>query len=228
MTTHLNHPEDSREGFWDGDTGSLALTSRRALVQLIKGPLITYDKHPELWNAILSDTAALKSRLADIFLDLVVDEDSGIAFTRMVPAPEDLKIPQVLRTETLSHADTVVLLYLRSELALAPPGERVIIDVADIHEAASPYRSSFSRDESGFAKRINASVNRMKTFSLLSNTETEERLVISPVLRSLFDPETVSTIKAEYERFRPGADAPSDESDHEPDKTMSQTRKRSD
>lgn len=200
--TETHYPEES-EGLWEGDTGSLALTSRRALVQLLKGPLITYDKHPELWNAILSDTAALKSRLADVFLDLVIDEDSGIAFTRLVTAPDDLKIPQVLRTETLSHADTVVLLYLRSELALAPPGDRVIVDVADIHEAASPYRSVSSRDESGFAKRITASINRIKGFSLLSNTETEDRLVISPVLRSLFDPETVATIKAEYERFRP-------------------------
>lgn len=207
--TETPYTEDAQEknGLWEGDTGTLALTSRRALVQLLKGPLITHDKHPELWNAILSDTAALKSRLAEVFLDLVVDEDSGIAFTRMVKAPDDLKIPQVLRTETLSHADTVVLLYLRSELALAPPGDRVIVDVADIHEAASPYRSAFSRDESGFAKRITASINRIKGFSLLTPTETDTRLVVSPVLRSLFDPETVATIKAEYERFRP-EDAP--------------------
>lgn len=198
-----NHGVDDSGGLWEGDTGTLALASRRALVQLLKGPLITHDKHPELWNAILSDAVALRSRLADVFLDLVVDEDSGIAFTRMVKAPDDIKIPQVLRTETLSHADTVVLLYLRSELALAPPGDRVIVDVADIHEAASPYRSAFSRDESGFAKRITASINRLKGFSILTATETDTRLVVSPVLRSLFDPETVATIKAEYERFRP-------------------------
>lgn len=209
--TETQYTEES-DGLWEGDTGSLAITSRRALVQLLKGPLITHDKHPELWNAILSDSAALKSRLADVFLDLVIDEDSGIAFTRMVPAPDDLKIPQVLRTETLSHADTVVLLYLRSELALAPPGDRVIVDVADIHEAASPYRSVTSRDQSGFAKRITAAINRIKGFSLLSTTETEDRLVVSPVLRSLFDPETVATIKAEYERFRP-EDEPADDHD---------------
>lgn len=205
MTEPLDHDDRERpdDGLWDGDTGTLTLTSRRALVQLLKGPLITHDKHPELWNAILSDSTALRSRLADLFLDLVVDEDSGIAFTRMTTVPEDLKIPQVLRTETLSHADTVVLLYLRSELALAPPGERVIVDVAEIHSAAAPYASAFSRDESGFRKKITAAVNRMKKFSLLNNTETEDRLVISPVLRSLFDAETVATVKAEYERFRP-------------------------
>lgn len=201
-TDSEDHAIDNPEGLWEGDTGSLTVDSRRALVQLLKGPLINYNKQPELWNAILSDTAALKSRLADVFLDLVVDADSGIAFTRMVRAPENLKIPQVLRTETLSHADTVVLLYLRSELALAPPGDRVIVDVADIQEAASPYRSSISRDESGFTKRITASINRIKGFSLLTTTETDTRLVISPVLRSLFDSETVATIKTEYQRFR--------------------------
>lgn len=39
------------------------------------------------------------------------------------------------------------------------------------------------------AMRVNASVGRLKTVSLLTATETEDRLVISPVLRSLFDDE---------------------------------------
>lgn len=39
------------------------------------------------------------------------------------------------------------------------------------------------------AMRVNASVGRLKTVSLPTATETEDRLVISPVLRSLFDDE---------------------------------------
>lgn len=201
-TDNIDTPELNQDGLWPGDLGSLTFNSRRALVSMIKGPLITSEKHPELWNAVVSDTDALQRWLADIFLELIVDEDAGIAFTRMVKAPEEYQIPQVLRTESLSHTDTVILLHLRSELALAPPGERVIIGVDDIHEAADPYRSITNLDAAGYAKRIDASINRLKSFSLLTNTETETRLVVSPVLRRLFDPETVSSIKAEYEKFR--------------------------
>lgn len=190
------------EGLWPGDLGTLTFNSRRALVFLIKGPLITSEKHPELWNAVVSDSDALQRWLADIFLELIIDDDTGIAFTRMVKAPDEFQIPQVLRTESLSHTDTVILLHLRSELALAPPGERVIISVDDIHEAVDPYRSMANLDSAGYAKRVNASVKRLKSVSLLANTETEDRLVVSPVLRRLFDPETVSAIKTEYEKYR--------------------------
>lgn len=202
--------ESAPEGLWPGDLGTLTFNSRRALVSLIKGPLITSQKHPELWNAVVSDTDALQRWLADIFLELIVDDDAGIAFTRMVRAPEEYQIPQVLRTESLSHTDTVILLHLRSELALAPPGERVIIGVDDIHEAADPYRSVTNLDAAGYGKRIDASINRLKNFSLLATTETEDRLVVSPVLRRLFDPETVSAIKAEYQKFQVPAGDPGD------------------
>lgn len=198
----MTNAEQAADGLWPGDLGTLTFNSRRALVFLIKGPLITSQKQPELWNAVISDTDALQRWLADIFLELIVDDDAGIAFTRMVKAPEDYQIPQVLRTESLSHTDTVILLHLRSELALAPPGERVIIGIDDIHEAADPYRSATNLDAAGYGKRIDASINRLKSFSLLTTTETEDRLVVSPVLRRLFDPETVSAIKAEYKKFQ--------------------------
>lgn len=203
MTSDNNNtPDQNPDGLWPGDLGSLTFNSRRALVSLIKGPLITSEKHPDLWNAVVSDTDALQRWLADIFLELIVDDDAGIAFTRMVKASDEYQIPQVLRTESLSHTDTVILLHLRSELALAAPGERVILGIDDIHEAADPYRSITNLDAAGYAKRIDAAINRLKSFSLLNNTETESRLVVSPVLRRLFDPETVSSIKAEYEKFR--------------------------
>lgn len=58
--------ESAPEGLWPGDLGTLTFNSRRALVSLIKGPLITSQKHPELWNAVVSDTDALQRWLADI------------------------------------------------------------------------------------------------------------------------------------------------------------------
>lgn len=201
---------DSPDALWPGDTGSLSLASRRALVQLLKGPLITATKHPVIWAAVLSDESALRARLSEVFLDLVLDENAGIAFTRMVAAGEDLEIPQVLRTETLTHVDTLVLLHLRSQVTHALPGERVIVDADDLFTEILVYRSVTDTDEAAFRKRFSTSLTRLDTkFNLLSTTETAGRYEVSPALKHILDPDTVAAITAEYQRFATPAEGDS-------------------
>lgn len=191
-----DNPEAS--GLWPGDTGTLSFASRRALSRLLTGPLVQSQRQPEIWSAVISDEPALRSRLADVFLDLVVDHDAGIAFTRQVDTAGQIDVPAVLRTETLSHMDTVLLLHLRSELTVAQPGERVIVDRQDVAERVDVYRSVIDSDRARYARKFDASWNRLKSYSLLSDTETEGRAEISPVLRHLFDADVVAGIRDEY------------------------------
>jgi len=171
------------------------------LVQLLKGPLVRAHKEPVLWSAIISDEDKLRARLHEVFLELVVDEAEGFAFTRMVEE-ETLPIPQVLRTDKLKHIDTAILLNLRQELGLALPGERVIVDVEDLREGIGYVRAVDNRDEAGFNNRFNAAIKRIRNeYSLLSATETEGRYEVSPVLRQLFDAATVTAIRDEYARL---------------------------
>lgn len=193
---------------WEGDPGSLTLESRRALAMLLEGPLVVASKHSQIWNAVRSDEEALRSRLADVFLELVLDEDSGIAFTRQVREVWDeatrttVEAPRVLRTESLSHIDTLILLHLRTAVTLAPPGERVIIDVEEVRDEVLTYRSATNRDEAAFIKRFATAIGRIQNkYGLLSSTETPGRLVVSPALKHIFDAETIAGIKAEYDRF---------------------------
>ena len=104
MSATDNHRVDSAHEppLWESDKGSLTYNSRRALVQLLKGPLVRAHKEPVLWSAIISDEDNLRARLHEVFLELVVDEGEGFAFTRMVEE-ETLPIPQVLRTDKLKH-----------------------------------------------------------------------------------------------------------------------------
>ena len=203
MTTALNHRVDSEHEppLWNNDKGTLTYNSRRALVQLLKGPLIRAQKEPVLWSAIISDEENLRARLHELFLELVIDEAEGFAFTRMVEE-ETLAIPQVLRTDKLKHIDTAILLNLRQELGLALPGERVIVDVEDLREGIGYVRAVDNRDEAGFNNRFNAAIKRIRNeYSLLSATETEGRFEVSPVLRQLFDAATVTAIRDEYARL---------------------------
>ncbi len=190
------------EPLWSGDSGTLGLDSRRALVQLLKGPLMRKSRHPDLWNALITDTEALRSRLADVFLDLIVDEDAGIAFTRMASPDNDLKIPAVLRVDRLKHVDTLILLHLRNELGLSAPGERVIVDVDELRDQVRSYQRSDDLDDAAYARRFDAAIKRIRNaYNLLDETETAGRYEVSPVLRHIFDVDTVTALRDEYARY---------------------------
>lgn len=187
-------------GLYPGDTGELDLDTRRALVQLLKGPLVTAEKHPEVWRTIIRDERVLRSRLADVFLDLIVDEDELLAFTR--PADTgDHKTPTVLRTQRLTFMDTVMVLALRHRLLRAQPGERVIVDFDEVGGQLEVYRAATSTDPAGFRRRVNASWTKLKDYSLLVPTTTEGRMEVSPVLRQLFDADQVAAVEAEFRRI---------------------------
>ncbi|MGB3699197.1 MAG: DUF4194 domain-containing protein [Gordonia sp. (in: high G+C Gram-positive bacteria)] len=192
-----------RGGAYPGDAGELAVDTRRALVQLLKGPLITATKHPEVWRTVLRDEKVLRSRVADVFLDLVVDDENQLAFTR--PADTgDVDAPTVLRTERLTFMDTVMLLALRQLLLRSQPGERVIVGRDEIAEQLEMYRRHTDTDPAGFGRRVNASWTKMAKYSLLSSTTTEDRMEVSPVLRQLFDADQIAVVAGEFDRILHG------------------------
>lgn len=198
---------------WEGDTGTLTFGSRKALVQLLKGPMVNALQHVEVWRAITTDQDALNAVLNNLFLELVLDEDAGVAFTRPANGGQDVSVgnnkteamPKVLRTETLSHFDTLIILILRQELTMAPPGERVIVDREEIREQVLLYRVDEERDEAKLAKRFDAAFRRIVDYSLAKKTETPERFEVSPALRQIFDADTVAGVRAEYEKFNKAA-----------------------
>ena len=74
-----------------------------------------------------------------------------------------------------------------------------------------PYRGRYTTDAGGFRKRINASWEKMKKYSLIAAADTAGRFEVSPVLRQLFDADEVALVEAEYQRLLDaGSDQDSD------------------
>lgn len=203
------------EGLWSGDPGTLRAPSRRALVQLLRGPYLAAGRHPQLWGALLNDESALRSRLADLFLDLVVDTEQQVAFVRNVDE-DDVDTPRVVRTAPLTFMDTALLLHLRAQLLGAGPGERVIVGQDEVTDHLTVYRAAQDTDASGFVRRIAASWEKLKKYGLLQATTTEGRFEVSPVLRLVFGPEQIAAVREQYAvlaaradegRLDPGLDA---------------------
>lgn len=191
---------------WPGDTGSMRAPSRRAMVQLLRGPYLSADRHGNLWGALLNDEATIRSRLADLYLDLVVDIETQVAFVRNVDSVAS-DAPRVVRSATLTFMDTAMLLHLRHQLLSAGGSERVIVGQDEVTDQLGVYRNGDNADPAGYAKRINASWTKLVKYGVLAPTSTEGRFEISPVLRLVFGAEQIAAVQAEYARLATPAPA---------------------
>lgn len=192
-------PTELNAALWPGDTGVLREASRRALLDLIRGPYLSGIRNRALWSALLADEAMIRSRLHELFLDLVVDRDHEVAFVRRVTAP-DRDIPSAVRSATLTFIDTAMLLVLRQMLLSAENDGRVIVGQEEVFEQLQVFRDP-GRDEHDFAKRLNASWTKMQNVLRIVHTAGDDRVEISPVLRLLLDDQQVAAFSREYARI---------------------------
>lgn len=191
------------------DSGELALDTRRVLVQLLAGPMLDGRRHGKLWPVLLRDEAMITRRLSELFLQLVIDRDMQVAFTRQADTGE-LEVPQLLRRAQLTFIDSVLVLYLRQCLTQADAhGDRAVVSLDEITENLALYQRAASTDRAGFVKRINASVEKVKKHNILQKIRgSEDRFEISPTLRLLFAAEEIQSLGALYQRMLDGQDAP--------------------
>jgi len=188
-----------------GDSGELPLDTRRALVQLLSGPALDGRRHAKLWPVLLRDERVVRQRLAELFLELVIDRDMQVAFTRQADTG-DLEVPVLLRRAQLTFIDSVLVLYLRQRLTQADAhGERAVVSSEEMLENLGLYERAASTDRAGFAKRVHASVEKIKKHNILQKIRaSDDRYEISPTLKLLFSAEEIQTLTALYLRMAAG------------------------
>ena len=198
--------ENSAEnGLFIGDTGELALDTRRALVQLLSGPSLDGRRHTKLWPVLVRDEDIIRRRLAELFLELVIDRDLLVAFTRQADTG-DLEVPTLLRRAPLTFIDSVLLLYLRRQLTQAEShGERAVVSKDEIVEHLGVYERTASTDKAGFAKKVYASIEKIKERSILQRIRaSDDRFEVSPTLKLLFPAEEIQALTVLYQRMATG------------------------
>ncbi len=201
---HTNTEESQTEqatpaALYPGDTGDMPLDARRVLVQLLMGPSLDVRRHSKLWPVLLRYEQPIRSRLAELFLELVLDRDSEIAFTRQADTAE-LDTPILLRRTNLTFIDSVLLLYLRQQLSEADiRGERAVVSVSELNEQLALYEQSVNTDHAGFIKRVKAAIEKAKTNNILSRVSgSDDRYEISAMLKLLFSAEEVAGLTRRY------------------------------
>ncbi len=218
----MNLPElvtdvPATSALFPGDSGQLALDTRRALVQLLAGPSLEARRHGKLWQVLLRDEEPLRQRLAELFLELVIDRDMQVAFTRQADTAE-LEVPQLLRRAQLTFIDSVLVLYLRQRLTQADShGERAVVAHDEMLEHLTLYERAASTDRAGFTRRVSASIEKVKKHNILSKIRgSEDRYEISATLKLLFSAEEIGSLALLYQHMAAGtAPAPAPENDED-------------
>lgn len=193
-------PEQA-EPLFDGDVGDLLPDAREVLVRLLRGPYLDGQQSPQVWHALQRDRQLLRSRLNELCCELVVDETNRVAFARQVRDP-DVEVPVLMRRVPLSFFDTALLLFLRKQLNNIDNAEGVaIVGVDDIRNYLLAFDQRDRGDEVAFNRKVDSCVNKMIGASVLRQTPTEGRYLISPVLRLRFTAEDVAVLARQYEEL---------------------------
>jgi hypothetical protein len=125
-----------------------------------------------------------------------------VAFTRQADTG-DLEVPVLLRRAQLTFIDSVLLLFLRQRLTQADAhGDRAVVAVDELNEYLLPYERSSSTDRAGFMKRVRASIEKMKSHSILQRIHSsEDRFEISPTLKLLFSAQEITSLTQVYSQL---------------------------
>ena len=182
-----------------GDTGGLPIDTRRVLVQLLLGPSVDARRQSKLWPILLRDEAVIRSRMHDLFLEVVIDHEQRVAFTRQVVS-EDLDVPILLRKASLTFLETVLLLFLRQRLTQADAqGERAVVSLEEMKEHLSVFEREGNSDHAKFERQIVNAVDKAKKLSLLQLVRgSGERYEVSPTLKLLFSAEEIQELTRTY------------------------------
>lgn len=204
----------STEAAFSGDTGELPIDTRRVLVQLLLGPALDAQRQNKLWPVLLRDERVLRSRLHELFLELVVDHDQQVAFTRQV-VDSEVDVPVLLRRASLTFIQSALVLFLREQLTVADArGERAVLSRAELVEHLLAYEREESSDRAKFERQAHSAVDRCKELNLLRRLKSgEERYEVSPTLKLLFPAEQIQALMRTYAALAERGEAPAEETD---------------
>lgn len=220
-------PVSDRKPLFVGDVGTLEPAVRDVLVQLLLGPSVDARRTPEAWQTLLLHEHPVRTRLNDLYLELVVDRELEVAYTRQVQA-ENLSPPILLRRHTLTFLDSVLVLYLRERLIQASmESDRAVVAKAEMMDHLLAFQTRMG-DESRFLQQREASIDRMFKLGLLRKLKgAEDRSEVSPTLKLVVAADKIEAFTRAYAQAVRTArgladaqgDGPEDMSDGPPTRT---------
>lgn len=134
---------ESTVALFPGDDGQLSLAQRHCLLAIQKHRYISRTTHRPEWDTLLGNRLLIKSRLNDVFLDLVIDEPGEVAFKRQaVPEGGTRRFPTLLHDAPYSMEETILLVQVRQRFRAEGAGADgvVLVDRDALVEHVQSFR----------------------------------------------------------------------------------------
>lgn len=189
--------------------------ARRVLVHLMRQGSILALQKPKLFEQLCRYELAIRKHLSEVYLQLVLDQKSGVAFVASTTSEnvetieddglEDEALDSdesatLIPKRTLSLFDTLILLALRKHYQdRETAGEqKITIDIERLESYLTPFlpiTDHASKDR----KKLLARVKEMVKRKVLSTIRGEEdRYEITPIIRYVVNASFLETMLAEY------------------------------
>ena len=144
------------------DLEALPGSARRALAALLTNRFITRTGNRAAWEALLDHEPRIRSRLADLFLDLVVDRDYDVAFKRQSDKED---VPVMLRRDRpLTREATLLLVHMRQLHAYTDSQDDPdLLPLDAIADFLAQFRAPQDTDDARFDKRVESAINALNS-----------------------------------------------------------------
>lgn len=189
--------------------------ARRVLVYLMRQGSIMASKKPKLFEQLCRYELAIRKHLSEVYLQLVLDQKSGVAFVASTTSEhsgniEDDRLEDealdsdesatLIPKRTLSLFDTLILLVLRKHYQdRETAGEqKITIDIERLDSYLTPFlpiTDHASKDRKKLLVRVKEMVKR-KILSAIRGEE--ERYEVTPIIRYVVNADFLETMLAEY------------------------------
>lgn len=174
--------ERDAEALFPGDRGVLEPDVRRVLARMLQRRFLQAERNRDDWTVLLDNQPLIESRLADVFIRLVVDTSRGVAYKEQVRSDE-LEIPILLKDDAYSREETLTLVYLRvvyqRETTAGEASARV--DIEEIEQTVLSYFTEADGNTARRQKAIRRSLDRLRLDGIVEE-ESEGRYLITPLV----------------------------------------------
>lgn len=203
-----------------GDLGQLPQEVRETLVTLLKRRYIAAERHPKDWRIVLTNEIALRTRLNDLFLDLVIDRDYEVAYKRQAVSETGNRFPTLLYDKEYNREETILLVHLRRLIRSRQKAgdDAVFVDRAELVEEIANFRprsaTNHVRDEKAAHNAVDSLVKN--DILLRASPSAIDRFRVSPIIEVLLPVERVQDL-ADWLRAQNGTEhAVHDETSDQP------------
>lgn len=191
---------------FEGDCGQLALDVRRALVIVLKKRYVSSEQDPEVWRVLTENRALLETRLNDMFLQLVVDRDYGVAYKRQAMPDAGGTFPTLLHNVAYSREQTILMVHLRGVFrsGRSDGDEAVFVDAEELIQEVAHYRPAHATNHVDAEKSAQRAVEALVRSDILLESAEPGRLRISPIIEVLLPVARLQELAESLYRFRDG------------------------